>query len=568
MTVSLPPPPERARAEAPAREPAPDAARGRSTHALPDAAMWLEADGRGGYARLGHDGGAPRHAGEGLLIVPCGAQRTPHVLVSTLDERVALAARPGDRPPEQRTLALDCTAFEGGVVPTWTLQLCAAGVALLTLRREVLQPRGRHATLVRWTLLEGDAATLVLRPRLPFRPVQPVQPVQPDGSAPSDPRRSLAAVSVGGALLVRPCPSLPALRFGADVALDFRAAPRKAHHAHGAGGPWIGEAQASPGELLVPLTRGVPFTLELALSHTACASPDAAFRREVARRVLASRADRAAERFLAHTDEGRATVLCGWHSAEGPAPLGAEAFRVLPGLTFDRGARDLGLRVLDDALPFLDAGLMPERFGVDADTSRYGGEAPGLWFAWAARRALVGAPAEHPRLRAALRAIAERFGAGLALVDHAPSEGRLVELALGADLAGHLAQAGGRRARGWSRLHRRASELFRAQLALVAGPRPRLVGAMLEHSPLDRDTRRALVEELTGSLGGAQARGLDPDELAWFTAAALRSAPATRPRLAALAALWNARDLPRATSGAADVAAWLSARAALEGAPR
>jgi len=584
MTVSLPPSPELPRAEAPPWEPASVAARVRTAPTSLIADTWLEADGRGGYACLRHDGSHPQRPGEGLLVVPYGPRREQHVLVSSLDERVAITARAAhidlgvDAPCVGPALAPTCTGFEAASHPAWTFSLSAAGVVLLTLRREVLQPRGRHATLVRWTLLDGDAATLVLRPRLPFRPAH--------ARTRLDRRVTPGAVVVGGAVLVRPYPGLPALRFNADNGLDFRAAPR-----------WVGDStdasedQFSPGELHITLTRGVPFTLELALSYAASPSPEAAFRRELARRLLVTRADHAAERFLAHTTEGRATVLSGWPADDVDTSQGAQVFSALPGLTFARGAHDLGLQVLVDALPFLDAGLMPERFGVDAYASRYGAEAPGLWFAWAVRRALAAVPTGHSRLREAVRLIAERFCDGLGLVDHvadAPGEARLVELALGADLAGHCALAGGRQARRWARVRRHASQLVRAQLTTTNPLRPRLIAAMLEHSPLDRATRRALVAEVAQQLETQQLEtqqletqqletqqldigtppSFDSDELAWFTEAALRIAPATRPRLAALAAPWGTHAVPRVNHGAADVGAWLATRAALLEAPR
>lgn len=573
MTVSLPPPPERARAEAPSLEPASHAAHGRTTPSSLEATTWLEADGRGGYACLGHDGGAPRHSHEGLLVVPHGPRRLLHVLVSTLEERVACAAREphvADGPPCAdsshdrglgQALAPTCVGFDASTHPAWSFSLSAGGTVVLTLRREVLQPRGRHATLVRWTLLDGDTATLVLRPCLPFRPAHV--------RTGRNPRVTPDAVCAGGAVFVRPYPGFPALRLGADQPLDFRAAPRWIS-ALPRPGERAGEDQFSPGELHVSLSRGVPFTLEVALSQAASPSPEAAFRREVARRVVASRADRAAERFLAHTDEGRATVLSGWPVEHGAALQGTETFSALPGLTFARGAHDLGLRVLVDALPFLDVGLMPERFGVDPDASDYGAEAPGLWFAWATRRALASAPIEHAGLRAALHTIAERFADGLDLLDAAPSEARLVELALGADLAGNLALDGGRQARRWARVCRRASQLFRAQLGATASMRPRLVAAMLERSPLDHATRRALVADLAERVERGATPSLDPDELAWFTEATLRIAPATRPRLAALDAAWQRQHCgaPQVERGAAEVAARLAARASLEGSPR
>lgn len=559
MHVTLPPPTERARALAP-RAGANAAQRACSAPASPAAPHepWLEADGLGGYARVTPEGGPPRSARDGLLVVPAGPAGEPHVLVGHLEERVFATCEVSEATAQG---TLQVRAIAAAPARHLAVQLAVVGPdghVWARVLREVLQPRGRHATLVRWTWLAGEPSTWRVAPFLPFR------------RAGAATQRNAAhrpwVVEVGGAWCLRPYASLPGLRLGADIALELEPAPRWA--------PWVDpERGATAEEVFTPGALGFVLgpadrrggaravTLELAALGHAADDPALAFDCEVARRC-------------AQRPEALRTEALVSRDALGALQLHA----VAPGAQGDEGpgrGRGLGAAFVGLATALGDATVREALLAAASAPAALTAEA--LWWDWAARRVLAARPDTAgpckvtlmERSTALARAVVAETTAGLAL-EATPGE-RAVALALASDLlASEIARgAGSRAALGGAR--RRLEAAFDAALAGLHGParrRASLAAAMLRASPLERATRRALVMACAELLeqDGPDALGLD--ELAWFTEAALRVAPATRSRLAALARLWAGDPRPAEARTALALGAWLAARAALEEAPR
>jgi len=257
-----------------------------------DSDLWVEADGRGGYCALRRDGSPPAAAGEGAYVAALGAERSLHLLVATLGER--LDALPLGAASAAADADVLTQAFCIGPGPL--------GPDRPVLQREVLLPHGRRALLVRYTLQQSASAVLTLEPRLPFRAAAALTHCNA--------ARDVAATELGGAIWLRPYPALPALRIAADVPLHFRAAPhweRGVRHAH----TGATEDHHVPGAFTHTLRAGEPATFEFALAGEASADPGAAFRAERRRRRARTPREALLERIVARDPLGAPFLVPG-----------------------------------------------------------------------------------------------------------------------------------------------------------------------------------------------------------------------------------------------------------------
>ncbi len=463
--------------------------------------VWRDADGRGGRAALRRDGRAPGRRDEGLLAVAVGASRAPHLLVADLGERLdntplgaALAAE--DRP----ALAQRFQPEPGGA----------------TLLREVLLHHGHAAALVRYTLVGSAPATLTLEPRLPFRAL--------NGRTWANGALVAESVELGGAVWLRPYPSLPALRIACDARAVFTGAP---HWKRGV--PLVDEGAAEdqfiPGTFTLTLTPGVAATFEFAVAGEASNDPGGTFRAERARRATQTLQRAAIERLVARDAAGE--PFCVAEGAHAP-----------------------------ELLPLLAAAGVP-RAALAASVP----PCP-LTRAWAdevldgARRdAESGAQSER---------LAELEAALTELSDGAPCPSPPLTFALATDLFGRLAERATEPAvqRHALRLRRLAVSQFAAARARdTARPAVSARAAALRHAPLDEAERR-VTAELASALERLTREGEGPEALIWPSAiaAAFRAVPPTRALLVELRAALASLAATALTQGdAAVAAAWLAA---------
>ncbi|MCA8944168.1 MAG: hypothetical protein KDB80_16505 [Planctomycetes bacterium] len=98
---------------------------------------------------------------------------------------------------------------------------------------------------------------------------------------------------------------------------------------------------------------------------------------------------------------------------------GRDTFLSLPGLTLARGRPEVCRAVIDGALPFLRAGLLPNIYGTSQSDSHYGSVDAALWFARAVSMFVESGHADPDRVRRhylpALREIASSYRDGTSL---------------------------------------------------------------------------------------------------------------------------------------------------------
>lgn len=410
---------------------------------------WLETDGRGGYASstvlL-----APTRRYHGLLVGPkpasvggtgaagtggasaAGGLGRRYVWLSRFEETlsgggktlpISIARYPGVWAPHGHQ---SIESFE--LVP-WPSFLYLFGSA--RIERDILMARSARAVLVRYRITgQRSDVELALRPLLPFREADALT-FENFALDPSTERRRRGGLARGDAgIRCRPYAELPPIDIGVEGAsMRFEADPvwyrQIEYPADIARGYESREDQFSPGVLHVGLESGedvfVAASVEGPVEDLA-----ALWKRETAERsraLVAVASDpvrsRAAARlvaddFLFRAPSGRPSVVAGfpWFGE-----WGRDAFVALPGLCTGRGDLAFWRETLEGALPFLDAGLMPNTFGATRADSSYGSIDASLWFARAVRLLEVGSgdPGVGDRFLAPLEEIARAYSEGTRL---------------------------------------------------------------------------------------------------------------------------------------------------------
>ncbi len=343
--------------------------------------VWLETDGRGGYA-ASTPLLCPMSRFHGLLVAAPEGQSERHLLLSRLEESVDAEgrafpismARYGNVISPEGHRFIECVDFD--LWPRFAYR-----IGDVRIWREVLMPRDVSGVLVRYRV-EGprEGLTLHLRPFLPCRKASGLT-WQNDALDPT-------VVADEHGFVVRPYDALPPMRittFGADAELvgdagwhngvEHRDDLRRGYDGH--------EDHWSPGELRIPIAAGQDVLLAVTLG----ADPvdvSAAWEAECARRPAAGAGDlrtaldRAAQQFLYTATDGRAGIVAGypWFGE-----WGRDTFIALPGLTIARGDLEACAAVLRGALPFLCEGRLPNVYGADVAHSDYKAVDAALWFA-------------------------------------------------------------------------------------------------------------------------------------------------------------------------------------------
>jgi predicted glycogen debranching enzyme len=404
---------------------------------LPATAEWLLADGAGGYS-CGTTADLSTRRYHGLWIARHGDESRRRMVVAGLDERFGpVAASTSLLHARWAGLASAVpppasVVFQARPWPAWTFRGADQDGRPFAIERAVLlqraAPARRPCLLVRWRNLGAAATRLWIRPLLGWCDADHLPAVDAafDGTVHAR----------GASWGVQPNGLLPMLWLTVEGVAAFRGEPvwyrgflyteeqaRGYDHCGDRWSPGVLELELGPGQDAV-----AAFSLQDPEPLPAIAWGDAAAERTAAQPVDASlraRLAAAADDFLYRGPGGRLGVLAGfpWFGE-----WGRDVFVALPGLTLARGRVDLCEQVLDGALPFLRAGLLPNIYGAGPGDSHYGSCDAALWFALAVQR-LADGPGERElvdtRYLPALAAIADAYVAGTELGLAVDAEGLL-----------------------------------------------------------------------------------------------------------------------------------------------
>ena len=354
---------------------------------------WLATNGIGGFASSTVLGCNTRryHA---LL---CAATRPPlgrMVLVNKADETLTV----GDR-----SFELGCNQYPGAIhpvgyqylqefsaapVPTWTFKVPGA-----TLRKTLWMPHGQNTTVIRYELLEGDAATLSAHPFVTGRDYHGTHHFNHDFNTHCEQSNSLGGCHVA----LKPYENVPQIVWSHDGI--FRE-----------GGAWYYNFEYSieqergldfeedaycPGAWMWDLTRENPVaTWVTSLEEHNPAQMLATSESEIARLQqlretaplsstgfstddLAARLVVSADQFVVQREDGLHTILAGypWFS-----DWGRDTMIALPGLCLSTKRFDIARSILLAFAKSSSQGMIPNRFPDAGETPDFNTVDATLWF--------------------------------------------------------------------------------------------------------------------------------------------------------------------------------------------
>lgn len=373
-------------------------------HDLPRALAleWILPNGLGGYASQSVSGVSTRryHA---LLMAAAAPPSQRRALLTALDDALegaplATHEYPDAFFPEGYRSLLH---FSLSPAPTWVFQVGERVVA-----RRVEVPEGHNATRITYFLLQGEPATLSLRPLFAFREDHALRRREGEEDIPFSLEGDILSLTPETELL--PC----VLHLGGA---SFTAAPdwfyRFVYSQERAEGLPFEEDLFSPGVISRELRQDAPYSLwatasrepppELPPSEPPPLSPPKPLpkpgfsgpfligremKRRRSLRALYEYLSEAARAFLVQrktaSGEGK-SILAGYPWL---GELGRDTFTALPGLCLATGRFDEARAVLTSWVGFLQDGLLPSRFPDDGGPPEYMAADVSLWFIWAAER--------------------------------------------------------------------------------------------------------------------------------------------------------------------------------------
>ncbi|PIE22645.1 MAG: hypothetical protein CSA62_11200 [Planctomycetota bacterium] len=349
---------------------------------------WFEFDGLGGYASSTVLM-CPTRRYHGLLVGRPKGHAARHVFLSRFEETLhgrgksfplSMARYPDVVEPHGYK---SFENFELTPYPHFEFR-----IGRVTAHREIMMVRGQRTVLCRYWL-QGAAPDieLRLRPLLAFRQAESLTEENLD----LNPKVQRLAYG----FRMQPYASLPAMQLRiAGAPYQFEADPvwyRQQLYTKDVERGYDGlEDNFSPGILHLGLDEEVEIVVAASLEEE-IGDPlrlweEESYRRKTRNTELEIDTGgvlrRHVDNYFHRSESGRLGLVAGfpWFIERGRS-----SFLALPGLTLAIGELEPCAEVLSGALPFFRRGLLPDRFGSDAERSEYGNVDASLWWARAVR---------------------------------------------------------------------------------------------------------------------------------------------------------------------------------------
>ncbi|HLQ46235.1 MAG TPA: glycogen debranching enzyme N-terminal domain-containing protein, partial [Planctomycetaceae bacterium] len=383
------------------------------THAPLSHAEWLETDGLGGFA-MGTVSGARTRRYHGLLVSALTPPSGRVVLVSGFDAwletpagRFALSTQcyRGDvRYPDGES-RLDTFLWEPW--PTWRWRLPDG----TCVEQELFMPHGCSAVCLRWTVIAGTAARLLIRPLLAARDYHCLQHETSDFRCEAEITSITEVTSAGrreeSRVAWRPYERLPAIVSWSNGGYQHEPAwYRQFLYSHEAErGLDCLEDLASPGvlswDLSHPLSARAGYTQDAVwllspkthegAARSTCDQPLTAIVQSLREREKQRRGqfpnwcDRSADQFIVRRGSGQ-TIIAGypWFT-----DWGRDTFIALRGLCLATGRLDVAESILLAWAGTVSEGMLPNRFPDHGESPEFNSVDASLWFVIAVQEFLA-----------------------------------------------------------------------------------------------------------------------------------------------------------------------------------
>ena len=356
-------------------------------------AEWLEADGLGGFAS-GTVAGVRTRRYHALLLAATRPPSGRMVLVNgvevwleTAAGRFALSAQhytPGVVWPDGERRIVD---FEAEPWPRWTFR-AEDGTAV---SQEIVAHYDRSEVALRWRLLAGEGARLVVRPLLSGRDYHALHH--------ENPAFDFAPAISGEQVTWRPYNGVPAITLRANGRYDHEPTWYRnfLYQVERERGLDFVEDLAAPGLFTWPLGDGDAVLVlgasdQPAAGETALAHATAIFAAEEARhKASCTPLRRAADAYVVRRGAGK-TIIAGypWFT-----DWGRDTFIALRGFMTLPGGLDLARQILLAWAPTVSEGMVPNRFPDVGEQPEYNAVDASLWYVIAAHEFLTAAGAQQ-----------------------------------------------------------------------------------------------------------------------------------------------------------------------------
>lgn len=353
---------------------------------------WLETNGLGDYAS-GSIVGCNTRKYHGLYVGNLDKPAGRHVLLSTFEEELvengarfpfSCRQHPGRFYPHGHEY------LRGVTVGAWTSFRYRMGDVILT--REILMPRGRHCTLIRYSIENRGAGTpalkLIVRPLLAYRGFHALTRANMDLRVKTWPAPS--------GFKIEPYEGMPPFFMQTNADFSFYPSPdwyyNVEYTAERERGFPCEEDLFLPGEFEIAISPASPVII--------CVSPDepcdpkelaGLWKAETERRLkedanaqtLTGHLAREGGKFLYSDERNGKGIIAGypWFDA-----WGRDTMIALPGLTFYAGRDQDGLDILKQAARNMKNGLIPNTYGADGVSHGYNSVDASLWYVWAVQQ--------------------------------------------------------------------------------------------------------------------------------------------------------------------------------------
>ncbi len=349
---------------------------------------WIETNGLGSFA-FGTVSGAHTRRYHGLFL---GALHPPGdriLLLSKLEERLYFD---GQAPVDLATNYYPGVTYPSGyqLISYFNTFPCITwhfSKNNWKIQKQICMIQGRQGVLVRYELLEGEAAVFSLAPLLAYRNYNSlVRENSYINHTISNPEP--------GIFVLNPYENMPELVFAIPPNAQFSSSldwfRNFQYRVEKARGFDFQEDLYNPGMISLRLTPKMPFTLWVGLEKFSSQLPEEAFQNEIQERMNKNRSyplpemaralSITGEKFLIRRQDGTPSILAGFPWFE---DWGRDCFISLPGLLIETGKTRQACDILKSWIQYLKNGLLPNRFPDAGDQAEYNSADAIFWYIWA-----------------------------------------------------------------------------------------------------------------------------------------------------------------------------------------